>query len=463
MESSDFLISNYIKDNYDNDIESLRKKLLLNGIFTKDYKNDNILLLYNKYNNKNKSELEKECRSIILNRTNFEILCYTCNTPICNTEAMNYLLKNSNINKEIYKCYEGTLLSLFYFNNKWYLSTRRCLDSNNSLWNDISHYDMFNDILKSEHSTFDDFTSKLNKNYCYYFILIHHKNKNIVNYEKTFGKNYMKLCLAFIRENKTQNEISVNDFNNIYKNIFLPEKLNNLESFDKNNQNYKIDEEPETEGIVIKIKLNNKYKLLKLQTLNYQFHTSMGNNKNTFLGLIYLYQNNKLVEFINNNNNFEKFKKIVNPINTHESYDTLGIIDAIFKVFTSELFNLFITLWDLKTLEHKNKELYNILPSEYKKILFKIKGIYYKLKSKKLKLRLKNIYELLKSTSCIEIEKLLRSRKLMFNLVKMKQNNQELKLFNKISEKSDKVHLKLIAIFTNILFPEIMPDDIPNI
>ena len=34
--------------------------------------------------------------------------------------------------------------------------------------------------------------------------------------------------------------------------------------------------------------------------------------------------------------------------------------------------------------------------------------------------------------------------------------------FNKISFKCDKVHFKLAAIYTNKLFPNIMPDDIPE-
>jgi hypothetical protein len=42
-------------------------------------------------------------------------------------------------------------------------------------------------------------------------------------------------------------------------------------------------------------------------------------------------------------------------------------------------------------------------------------------------------------------------------------NDDNLKKFNSISNKCDKVHLKLTAIYTNILFPEIMPDDIPKI
>ena len=50
----------------------------------------------------------------------------------------------------------------------------------------------------------------------------------------------------------------------------------------------------------------------------------------------------------------------------------------------------------------------------------------------------------------------------MLNWSKL-ENTTELKLFNSISDRCDKVHLKLTAIFTSKLFPEIMPDDLPKI
>ena len=35
------------------------------------------------------------------------------------------------------------------------------------------------------------------------------------------------------------------------------------------------------------------------------------------------------------------FKKIINPYDNSESYDTIGMVDAVFKVITSELYELF--------------------------------------------------------------------------------------------------------------------------
>ena len=120
--------------------------------------------------------------------------------------------------------------------------------------------------------------------------------------------------------------------------------------------------------------------------------------------------------------------------------------------------------WNFKTGQHQNEALYKMLPKVYKDLLFGIKGVYFKLKAEStglVFLRIKNIYNYLKSLDSSLIENLLHNRKLMLNWSKL-ENTTELKLFNSISDRCDKVHLKLTAIFTSKLFPEIMPDDLPK-
>ena len=85
---------------------------------------------------------------------------------------------------------------------------------------------MFLEVLNNDgYNSFDNFCQFLNKNVCYYFVLIHHGNKNIVKYEEKFGENYKKLCLIFCRDKATQEELNSFelDINIISENIFLPE------------------------------------------------------------------------------------------------------------------------------------------------------------------------------------------------------------------------------------------------
>jgi hypothetical protein len=476
MDSPNF----YIKDviNKFSELNDFRAELFKKNILTKDYIDENLFLIYNKFDQPSNSQLTKECRSIILDRNTKNIVSFSCETPLLNSQALEYLLLNQHGEQIITKCYEGTLLSIFFNNDKWYVSTRRCLNSEESVWGEKSHFKMFMEVLeKSDYESFSSFTDKLSKDKCYYFVLIHHQNKNIVDYDSEFGKEYKKLCLVFLKERETQKDLDLYNYNTsqlLDDNIFIAEKFNNLEDFDALNKKDMYSLPPKSEGVVIKVfdtKMN-RYKLLKLQTVNYQFAKSTGSEKNIFMGLIHLYQNDKLVDFINQSQNL---KKIVNPLNTYESYDSIGAIDGLFKVCTSELFELFRVLWDIKNGTHLNNELYKLLPKEYKDILFGIRGLYYKKKatnfenkmktsdnkmkdSKTHYLQIKDIYQFLKTVPTENFCALLKMRKLMFNWVKV---NPSVLDFGKISTKCDKVHLKLTAIYTNKLFPNIMPDDLP--
>jgi hypothetical protein len=487
MDSPQFLITDYLKNL--NDTEEFRNTLFKKGIMTKYYDDEKLLLVYTKFEDTQRmcTDLKNECRSLIIDVEEKQIVSYTCNTPICNLDAMNYLIGHNNKTMKMYKCYEGTLMSLFHNKDKWYLSTRRCLDSKESVFsqNDVdnkSHYDLFVDVIKDDgYDTLDDFTNMLNKDLCYNFVLIHHDNKHIVNYTSQFGDEYKKLCLAFVRNKNSLSEIEYESIEDIlkfkeFKNIFVPETISSLEEHMAKINNTSITNDNITnctdEGILIKLESEtNVNTYLKIQTYPYQFNKAIGSEKNIFKGFINLYQNDKLVNYLETNTNLNTFKKIVNPLNIQESYDTIGIVDSLFKVCTSELYELFKLLWNLKTGKHIDTNLYEILPKEYKSILYGIRGIYFKNKSKKYStdntvkpiicLQIKDIYQYIKTIDTDVFEQYLRVRKLMSNWVKVNTTDENLKKFNKINDKCDKVNFKLTAIFTNKLFPNIMPDDIP--
>ena len=77
-------------------------------------------------------------------------------------------------------------------------------------------------------------------------------------------------------------------------------------------------------------------------------------------------------------------------------------------------------------------------------------------------LKISDIYNHLKTVSTDTFIAFLRMRKLMFNWVKNEHSNKVLGDFGSISNHCDKVHVKLCAIFTNKLYPNIMNTDIPK-
>ncbi len=462
-----YILSHYIK-NLKN-IDNVNKYLYQNyNIMTKEY--PGMTIYYNKYDNKHKTPLESTSRSVIMD-DNHNVLCYTCNTPIYNTDAIQYLWRNKDKEKTTYICYEGSLMSLFNYNNEWYMASRKNIIkiSNSEVNTEESggQFKMFMEVLSQDNKTSNEFCSQLNKEYTYHFVLIHHQNKNIVDYESIFGKEYKKLCFIFARSQSSQEEIKPTDVNSEFasESIILPTIINDemTKTFISKLADDNVMQSPDIEGLIIKV--NNQ--VLKLQSSSYQFHKSIGTDKNMFRGFITLYQNNALKNFFTNDTNHSKsvFKKIVNPMNTSESFDTMGMIDALFKVITAELHKLFYLLWD-DNGNHGNKELYKLLPRDYKDILFHLRGVFFHArndtKESESILKLKDVYNFIKSLDISMFESFIRCRKLMLNWTRIKKNDENVIKFVSTLYKCEKVYYKLAAIYTTKLFPEIMPDDLPT-
>ena len=404
-------------------IESVKKHFYDKSIMTKHYEEENLLLVYHKYDIPSMTKLEKFSRSLVIDTNTWNIISYTCQNPILNNDAEKIIANNSNIPFEYYRCYEGSLLSMFYHNDKWFLSSRRCLDASESLWKEVSHREMFLEVLSKDNLTWETFCDKLDKSKNYYWILIHHNLKNIIDYSKQFGDSYTKLCLAFIRDKESQEECLLE--NNIHlqtDNIFISEKVLLPE----------LEESNEHEGLITKTVINDNWYLLKLQTFSYQLKKIQNIHKK----YIYLYQKSKLKDYLENN---------LHNTNEYDNFDIVGVVDSVFKVLSLELFELFKFLWNMKTNKHQNEDLYKLLPKEYKNSLFVLRGLYYQVRSNNMKSEvkhmfcIKDIYNYLKDLNIDHFYGLLKQRKIITQIEQFKQ----------FSVKCDKFHLKLADIFIN--------------
>ena len=425
-----YLINNILDENLT--LDELKIKLKYNKILIKEY--DNLLLLYRNFNSEIYTSLDRECRSLIISKDTYKIIAYSCPVPII-INKINFSINNSII----YKYYEGTLLTIFFYNNKWNISSRKCL-------NEGLQYNLFCETIKDI-----DFYVHLNKDYIYNFILIHYQDKQIINYENIFGSEYKKLCLISIKDNE-MNELSlnlnvdINIFNNI---IFIQERLSNSEqnnteteinvndntepeindntndntndeindndndndnteheinvndniehkindnteheindntehkinNNDNDNTEHEINVNDNTDPIII----NKDGKLYKLINQDYQF--KLLNSKNIYLGMIYKYQLNKL----------DSKLKILN-------YNAIGIISLLLK-FLSKKYLVMYTFY--YNIYNGNKNLnsmknYNSLNIEYKNLLYNLRGIYFKNKL----IHEKYIYNYLKNLETVKL------------------------------------------------------------
>ena len=427
-------------------VENIRSEYYKNGILSKYYQDDNLLLLYTNYN-----EDHKKLRSKIVEIENQNVISYSFNSPMYNYAGYNYLINNQNCEKKISKCYEGTIISVFWY-NKWYVSTRKCLNAQESIWLNKSFYQMFEETILQDFDNVEDFYNLLNKDYNYHFVLVHWENKNIVDYTEELGNNYKKLVVALVRDKEMR---VIDDLNKILpnldniKSVFIPKEYDNLEVLDE-----QLDymSKPKTEGVIVKVKNNEDILIIKLQTNHYQFYKAMGLEQHLYKGFLNLYQKDKLLNFFENNEYNFKYSKLINPHNNNQTYDLVGVIDGVFKVLSQELYCLYNNLYENDNKKPNNY--YNKLPTVYKNIIYKMRGISIKKNNQGLEINLKNVYNLLKMVETDVIYSLLRNRKMMINYNKIKEN-----IFPNLSENIQKIHLKLCAIYTAKLFPDLLDID----
>lgn len=71
--------------------------------------------------------------------------------------------------------FEGTILRVFCYNEKWYLSTHKKINGRSSRWNSPTFGELFNDCLGQDKDAQTDF-SMFNPNHCYVFLMSHVQN-----------------------------------------------------------------------------------------------------------------------------------------------------------------------------------------------------------------------------------------------------------------------------------------------
>lgn len=323
---------------------------------------DDLCILY--YNNlqKNESDLENSFRSTIIEKKTLKPIMTQYNKLLYNNDSINFLQdKNWKNSVTVQKCYEGTLIVVFHYNDKWYITTRRCLNAQDSRWiKNQTYYEMFMETIADKFKLDD-----LDKKYCYHFVLVHHRNRNIISYNK-FGKEYKELFHILTTEKYTLKEVNykINDkVNYIPEEKFaslsdLLDELSKLNSLDKKYQRIT------SEGYVLRYYSGEKYKspfiTLKLQTEIYETITKLKpNNSNIYQCFLELYQTDKLTEFL--------------PYLTKFGGEVVRRIHTSMKTISKELLDLYHM-----TRNKQNQDLYNKLSGRYKKSLYEIHGLYIK-------------------------------------------------------------------------------------
>ena len=312
-----------------------------------------------RYRNREDNSILSLLRGAIFNKLTNRLVCY----PLTGAVSLEEFQRQTNFDDiVIEESIDGTLINLWY-DNGWHVSTRTCVDANESTWVRDKSYKVLFDECEFN-------VDELDTNYCHSLVLCHPENRIVTPYTKpqlyhvlsrnmtTYNEEYMNIGLpkpTVLKLGNELNVLNVNSFNDLFR------TLDDLE-FDK-------------EGFMLFSK-DRRYRI-KLKGANYEHVKEIrGNNRNIKYRLLELHKDNKLEEFLNfypeHRDEFNKYNK------------------QVIK-FEEKLFNYYIKCHMKKAIKHTD------LPYEYKIHIYNIHSIYInELKAKNKFVTLSTIQDYLK-------------------------------------------------------------------
>jgi len=302
------------------------------------YSDDLYLMKYNRNSECDlKNGFVENCRGAIFDRNTNKCVNYAF------SKGMDYdeFKKTYNIcDIIIEESIDGTMLNIYYHNDKWNFSTKGMIDSNKSFWfSKKSFYKMFLECLK-----FD--LDSLNKNYCYSFVITHPENRIVTRYDNG------DLYLVRIRDMATLEIVE-----NIPKiNVRIPKefKFTSYEELEKNLK--KLDYEKE--GYMLFSK--NKKDRVKIKGPKYlKAFELKGNQANKTFHLLDIIINKQEYEYL------------------QYFYEDKYEMDRISLKISNLVENLFNIYFNMRVRKIKVD-----VPFKFKPLIFELHGIYLREKAK---------------------------------------------------------------------------------
>ena len=210
-----------VKDTHANClIKVLKKHHLWPAMQVKKFKdNEHLVLLHNTYKREDVGrykDLYEQCRSIVLDFSlslnNNVIVSYSYSIP--ERVSVEEYAKDVILSDQYQEAYDGTMITVYNYNNVWHFGTSSCSDINYSKFNNPnkSHGYMFDEILMTyfrnhfsddevTHGNLEDisaklrhlFTANLDPTVAYEFVMVHAENTHIIDYTNKWGHGYKLL------------------------------------------------------------------------------------------------------------------------------------------------------------------------------------------------------------------------------------------------------------------------------
>jgi hypothetical protein len=135
-------------------------------------KSKRIILVCDRASRNHEIELASECNGIVIDMLTWNILSYPPAALSFNMSADNV---KKNLSAGLYKIYKadfGTIVTFYYYNNRWILSTANSYEIDNKIWSGNRPFrDIINEIFNSYKINMDE----LDKDWCYSFGFHHNE------------------------------------------------------------------------------------------------------------------------------------------------------------------------------------------------------------------------------------------------------------------------------------------------
>ncbi len=410
-EEKEFNISELIQYIYSN----MKFKDYHHRLHYKKYPEDKLIQLFSETSQEyTKWDIYNVCRSIIFD-TKGQVLSYSHpNLEYVNYEDIKEELQDTNSFTE---SHEGTLIGVFYHNDKWYYTTRRHINMYETskyiygVKSELTHGEMFDDCLNKMGMTKEEFEGKLDKRYKYYFELVHYQNAFNIRYDVKFGEKYAKLFLLFVRDeeqNLVKDEIAMN----------IGIETNKILSKSEVKERMEDEGEVETEGYIF---MRNGHLTKVLHPNFYEVMKYSPGYKTKQELYIYLYQKDLLNEYIQRNNGS------VYKVEDNKNIDTIGLVSGVFTYIGQRMLDIYFK-FNNNNMVHRNE-------NEFKRVFVENKNynlIFYTLG------KMKGIHKQ-RQINLIEMKKFLKYKMVATDVWKLMQEigdfEEKEKLINEWSNK----------------------------
>lgn len=369
-------------------VKVLKRHHLWPSMQVKKFRDSNLVLLHNTYLRNDVGrfkQLYEQCRSLVLDFSvsncagvNNVVVSYSNNIP----ERINiddYAKSSSVATDRFQEAMDGTMITVYYFDDKWHFGTSTCTDAYFSKFANTnkSHGHLFNEVLMTfyhQHFTAEEintndplivsqisqklrhmFTTSLDPSIAYEFVLVHHENLHIVDYSASMGQGYKLIYHANSKNRQSLEEIDISSKPLAHLGVQYSTYFSNL------NDAYNHIQSSNSYGFIVKTSTPNGIKLFKISPSHIDFKENTDPcNPNVWHNILMVYMKNKKDYKINDYIRMYAPNIQLPSDDKGKPLDPTYLIHTMISTLKDVLYNLYIatTTYNSKSKKFKmNKEL----------------------------------------------------------------------------------------------------------